>query len=117
VLSNAIDQVWIRAKVVTLVAFDLKGAFNGVNGRVLNCQLKAQGIPTVIRNWVASFMEGRTASIAFDDFESTRTALDNAGLAQGLPLLPILFIFFNAGLVNQPVDRKGGSSAFIDDYF
>ena len=62
-------------------------------------------------------MEDRTASIAFDDFESTRTTLDNAGLAQGSPLSPILFIFFNAELVDQPVDRKGGSSAFIDNYF
>jgi ribonuclease HI len=117
VLSNAIDRAWIRARVVTLVAFDLKGAFNGVNSRVLDRQLKAQGIPTIIRNWIASFMQDRTASITFDDFESPRTALDNAGLAQGSPLSPILFIFFNAGLVNQPVDRKGGSSAFIDDYF
>lgn len=31
VLSNAIDRAWYKHKVVTLVAFDLKGAFNGVN--------------------------------------------------------------------------------------
>ena len=31
VLANAIDQAWLRDKVVTLVAFDPKGAFNGVN--------------------------------------------------------------------------------------
>ncbi|OQD68800.1 hypothetical protein PENANT_c289G02163 [Penicillium antarcticum] len=31
VLSNAIDQAWYKHKVVTLIAFDLKGAFNGVN--------------------------------------------------------------------------------------
>ena len=28
VLSNAIDRAWNQHKVVTLVAFDLKGAFN-----------------------------------------------------------------------------------------
>ncbi|OQD66262.1 hypothetical protein PENANT_c359G11244, partial [Penicillium antarcticum] len=41
----------------------------------------------------------------------------NAGLAQGSPLSPILFAFFNADLVDQPVDSHGGASAFIDDYF
>jgi hypothetical protein len=62
-------------------------------------------------------MEKRTASISFDDFESTIAPLENAGLAQGSPLSPILFIFLNTDLVNQPVIHKGGSSAFIDDYF
>ena len=32
VLSNAIDKAWYRHNVVTLISFDLKGAFNGVNG-------------------------------------------------------------------------------------
>lgn len=40
-----------------------------------------------------------------------------AGLVQGSPLSPILFAFFNAELVDQPVDRHGGASIFIDDYF
>ena len=43
--------------------------------------------------------------------------MEHAGLAEGFPLSPILFAFFNADLVNQPVDTKGGASAYIDDYF
>ncbi|KAI3043038.1 hypothetical protein CBS147353_11848 [Aspergillus niger] len=62
-------------------------------------------------------MQNRSASTSFDDFESPMSALENAGLAQGSPLSPILFIFFNSNLVNQPVDFHGGASAFIDDYF
>jgi hypothetical protein len=34
----------------------------------------------------------------------------NAGLAQGSPLSPILFAFFNCDLVDQPVDFHGGAS-------
>ncbi|GMG17056.1 unnamed protein product [Aspergillus oryzae] len=117
VLRNAIDRAWLASKVITLVAFDLKGAFNGVSSNILDRQLKAKGIPTKLRAWVASFMEGRSASISFDDFESARSLLENAGLAQGSPLSPILFIFFNSNLVNQRVDYHGGASAFIDDYF
>lgn len=61
-------------------------------------------------------MEGRTASIRFDDFKTEEAPLEHAGLAQGSPLSPILFAFFNADLVDQPVDTKGGAAAYID-YF
>ena len=37
VLANAIDQAWLRDKVVTLVAFDTKGALNGVNKNHAGC--------------------------------------------------------------------------------
>lgn len=117
VLANAIDKAWYKQKVVTLVAFDLKGAFNGVNQISLDARLQSKGIPLVARRWITSFMSGRQASIRFDDYQTTVAPLDNAGLAQGSPLSPILFAFFNCDLVDQPVDSQGGASAFIDDYF
>ncbi|KAI2870635.1 hypothetical protein CBS76997_10189 [Aspergillus niger] len=107
----------ILNEVITLVVFDLKGACNGVNGNILSRQLKAKGFPTMLRTWVVRFMQGRSASISFDDFESPMSPLENAGLVQGSPLSPILFIFFNSNLVDRPVDCHGGASAFIDDYF
>ncbi|XHF99701.1 hypothetical protein AWENTII_013004 [Aspergillus wentii] len=117
VLSNAIDRAWYKQKVVTLVSFDLKGAFNGVNKTSLDACLQARRIPTTARKWIASFMSDRHASVGFDDFRTSMKPLANAGLAQGSPLSPILFAFFNADLVDQPVDYHGGASAFIDDYF
>lgn len=117
VLSNAIDRAWYKLGVVTLVAFDLKGAFNGVNKLSLDTRLRAKGIPITARRWIASFMSDRFVSIGFDDFRTEVSPLANAGLAQGSPLSPILFAFFNSDLVDQPVDFHGGASAFIDDYF
>ena len=117
ILTNAIDRAWHGQRVLTLVAFDLKGAFNGVNQTSLDARLQSKGIPTVARRWIASFMSGRQANITFDDYSSEVAQLHNAGLAQGSPLSPILFAFFNCDLVDQPVDFHGGASAFIDDYF
>lgn len=116
VLSNAIDRAWYKHNVVTLMAFDLKGAFNGVNKVSLDARLRARRIPAVARKWNASFLSDRHASIGFDDFR-TEMSLANAGLAQGSPLSPILFAFFNSDLVDQCVTFHGGASAFIDDYF
>ncbi|EED11824.1 reverse transcriptase, putative [Talaromyces stipitatus ATCC 10500] len=116
-LANAIDRAWLRSKVITLVAFDLTGAFNGVNDSSLDARLQAKGIPTVARRWIRSFMENRYAGISFDDFQTEISPLEHAGLAQGSPLSSILFRFFNSDLVDQPVDHHGGASAFIDDYF
>jgi hypothetical protein len=62
-------------------------------------------------------MSDRFANIGFDDFRTEITPLDNTGLAQGSPLSPILFTFFNSDLVDQAVTPHGGASAFIDDYF
>jgi hypothetical protein len=39
-----------------------------------------------------------------------------AGLPQGSPLSPILFLFFNTDLVQHKLDTKGGSMGFVDDY-
>lgn len=34
----------------------------------------------------------------------------------GSPLSPILFLFFNAGLVQRKITWNGGSIAFVDDF-
>jgi len=117
VFANAIDRAWLRSKVITLVALDLKGAFNGVNKGTLDTRMKGKVIPTKAKKWIRSFMEERFTSIKLDEFEIQTTAVENVGLAQGSPLSPVLFAFFNSDLVDQPLDYDGGASAYIDDYF
>lgn len=117
VLANAIDRAWCQQKVVTLVAFDLKGAFNGVNKKSVDHRLQTKGIRAIARKWIASVMSDRFANIGFDDFETEVAPLGSAGLAQGSSLSPILFAFFNSDLVDPAADFHGGASAYIDDYF
>lgn len=61
-------------------------------------------------------MQDPAASIHIDGFSTKVSELQNAGLAQGSPLSPILFTLLNSGVVNQEVDTRGGTSASIDDY-
>ena len=49
ILVDAIWKAWKEHKVVTLMAFNLKGAFNAVNKDALDRQLSKNGIPTQAR--------------------------------------------------------------------
>ena len=61
------------------------------------------------------FCTDRKASVVVDGFTSEVEDLPQSGLPQGSPLAPILFLFFNADLV-QSLVKEGGSMAFVDDY-
>jgi len=63
VLANCVDQALLRNRTVTLAAFDLKGAFNGVHDTTLDARLRERRIPVLAREWIRSFMQERTASI------------------------------------------------------
>jgi hypothetical protein len=115
-LQERIYTAWRGRKVVSLVSFDVKGAYNGVYKDRLLQRLAARGIPSDLVSWIDAFCSGRTATIVVSGQASEVRELEQAGLPQGSPLSPILFLFFNADLVQQQIDQNGGAIAFVDDY-
>lgn len=55
-LANSMDRAKPKSNVITLAAFDLKGAFNDVSKTSLEA-----------RRWINSVIKDRTASIGSDD--------------------------------------------------
>ncbi|KAK1837939.1 hypothetical protein CCHR01_19435, partial [Colletotrichum chrysophilum] len=115
-LQEYIYRACRKRKVVSLVSFDVKGAYNGVYKERLLQRLRARGIPERLVKWVDAFCSHRTASILVNGHESEARPLPQAGLPQGSPLSPVLFLFFNADLVQHQIDENGGALAFVDDY-
>jgi hypothetical protein len=97
------------------VLFNVKGAYNNVATEPEIRRLRQRQIPEVIVRWVQDFCTNRQACILVNRFTSVVQELPQAGLLQGLALAPILFLFFNADLV-QSAPRNGSSMAFVDDY-
>ena len=98
------------------MSFDVKGAYNGVDRSVLLRRLRERRIPEVLIRWVDSFCSSQRASIVVNRYQSEEMAIVHAGLPQGSPLSPILFLFLNANLVDVPITRRKGAIAFVDDY-
>jgi hypothetical protein len=78
--------------------------------------MKARGIPEELLRWVEAFCSERTATIQINGQGPEVQSLPPAGLPQGSPLSPILFLFFNADLVQRQIDSHGGAIAFVDDF-
>lgn len=107
---------WRERKVLSLVSFDVKGAYNGVNKDVLLHRLRAQQLPELLVRWMDDFCSERRTTVVANGYDSATYDLAIPGLPQGSPLSPILFLFFNADLVQNVINSHQGSMAFVDDY-
>ena len=116
ILQEQVYKAWRDRKVVSLISFDVKGAYNGVSKERLLQRLQARRIPNNIIKWIGAFCSDRTASITINGISLQVQRLPQAGLPQGSPLSPILYLFFNADLVQRKIDANQGGIAFVDDY-
>lgn len=104
-----IYDAWREGNVLTLITFDVQGAYNGVKADLMAERLRQRRIPEKIVKWVESFCTNRKACLAFGNYCSKIISLVEAGLPQGLPLSPLSYIFYNTDLVKIPITKpKGG---------
>jgi len=116
ILVEKVYDAWRAGKVLSLVTFDVQGAYNGVNKDVLQQRLRKCKIPEFFVKWIYSFCSNRKAAIAFDNFCSNIVDVTQPGLPQGSPLSPVLYILFNSDLLIGTINAVEGDMGFVDDY-
>ena len=113
ILSESIHKAWKNNKVFSAVFMDVAGAFNNVHHERLIHNLKTRRMPLSIAKWIGSFLQGRSTQILFNDAKSD-TITTPAGIPQGSPLSPLLYMYYNADLLDIPQQHET-SLGFIDD--
>jgi hypothetical protein len=114
-LQEAIYDAWRGKKRLSLVSFDVKGAYNNVATGPLLERSRQKRIPETMVKWIEDFCTNRKASVVVSGFTSEVEDLPQSGLPQGPPLAPMVFLFSNADLVQMAI-QEGASVAFVDDY-
>lgn len=106
VVVDAVHTAWKHGAVASLLQLDIKGAFDTVNHVRLLDTLRSMGCPMWVVRWTKSFLTGREARLRFDGGESAPIQI-NAGVPQGSPLSPILFLLYIASLYERLQAQTG----------
>ena len=114
-LVHDIEESWARGLSASILTLDLKGAFDAVLSGRLNHRLRRQGWPATVLRWVSSFTQDRTAAIQLDGHQSSTFAVP-AGLPQGSPVSPILFMLYIEPVFKiGPTIARRGCFGYADD--
>jgi ribonuclease HI len=116
-VTRKIHEAWNKkpSQVASLLLLDVSGAFDNVSHARLLHNLRKRKVDEKTVKWIASFLSNRHTSIAVDAFMSREYAI-STGIPQGSPLSPILYLFYNADLIdecNREPDTM--STGYIDD--
>jgi hypothetical protein len=113
-LVDKIYRAWREGKKVSALLLDVSGAFDNVSHQRLEHELRCRKIDPRIVNWSMGFLSGRSTTLRLPGY-STQNRPIETGIPQGSPISPILYLFYNASLIERCT--RGGTEAFgyIDD--
>ena len=114
VLVERVKSAWRRGKAVSVLYLDVEAAFpNAVTDRLLH-NLRRRRVPKVYVCFVEQILKDRRTRMKFDDYLSEFIHLLN-GIGQGDPLSMILYILYNADLLEIALAPEEEALGFVDD--
>lgn len=118
-LHQIIEKIysgWNKNSVAPLLMLDISGAYNHVSQHRLRHNLRKRHLNLQLVDLISSFLSDGVTSIRSNEFASAELRIW-CGILQGSLLSPILFLFYNADLLEKCSKITSGLSvnAFIDD--
>ena len=114
-LVHKVKSAWANNQVASILFLDVEGAFpNAVTDKLIH-NLKKRRIPETYIKFIRLLLTDRRTRIKFDDFTSEIINIFN-GIGQGDPLSMILYIIYNADLL-EIIDDELNEDAlgYVDD--
>ena len=115
-VHNMIDRIktaWGKGKpVVSLLMLDVSGAYDNVSHVRLLHNLRKRRLGQ-LTPWVKAFLSNRSTKIRMPEGISDRI-LTPTGIPQGSPISPILYLIYNADLIEEYRNRVT-SNGWVDD--
>jgi hypothetical protein len=97
-----------------MLCLDIEGAFpNAVTDRLLH-NMRKRRVPEEYVQFVERMLTDRRTQLKFDGFMSNWISINN-GIGQGDPLSMILYLFYNADLIDIASEEGQAAVAFVDD--
>jgi len=90
-LVAKVENTWAKKRTALALLLDVRGAFDRVDKRQLLKRMIQIGIEGNMIRWVDSFLSDRRAMLVIDG-RTGQTHAIQAGLPQGSPVSPVLFI-------------------------
>jgi ribonuclease HI len=112
-LTENIHRAWKQRDIYTAIFMDVAGAFNNVHHQRLLDNLRKRRVPPFLITWIKSFLQDRTTRLFFNNSLS-QSVETRAGVPQGSPLSPILYMYYNADVL-EVSEQKVDSLGYIDD--
>jgi hypothetical protein len=115
-LIAKVEKAWSAKRTAPALLLDVKGALDRVDKTHLLKRMILVGIAGNIVRWVDSFLSNRRAMLVIDGRTGETRAIQ-AGLPQGSPVSPVLFILSVSALFQWLEDRHPTLQAisFVDD--
>ena len=113
-LLQRIHQAWSEGKVATLLLLDVSGAYDNVSRERLLHNLRKRRISDNIVRWIDSFLNNRATTLKLPEYTAPSVPIQT-GIPQGSPISPILYLFYNADLIEACKTDDTEAVGYIDD--
>jgi retron-type reverse transcriptase len=117
IILEKIYETWNMPEetVASLLLLDVSGAFDNVSHARLLHNLRKRRIDERTVRWIASLLTNRSTNISFNGYKS-ETYNTPTRNPQGSPLSPILYLFYNADLIETCSQQQNTiATGFIDN--